>query len=69
MEPLMAQEQPSQVVAEDGNIIIEGPDGVAVTMSPDAAEETARRLLRAVSQIRGENDNPADASAPDPASG
>ena len=57
MEPMMAHRQASDVVAEDGNIIIEGPDGVAVTMSPDAAEETARRLLRAVSEVRGENDN------------
>ncbi|HEY0325631.1 MAG TPA: hypothetical protein VGC46_06585 [Allosphingosinicella sp.] len=57
MEPIMAHRQASDVVAEEGNIIIEGPDGVAVTMSPDAAEETARRLLRAVSEVRGENDN------------
>ena len=60
MEPLVAHEQASQVVAEAGNIIIEGPDGVAVTMSPDAAEETARRLLRAVSEARSEKDGPAD---------
>ncbi|MFN3726596.1 MAG: hypothetical protein ACK4SZ_09855 [Allosphingosinicella sp.] len=60
MEPVAAQGQASDVIAEEGNIIIEGPDGVAVTMSPDAAEETARRLLRAVSEVRGENDNLTD---------
>ena len=60
MEPVAAHYQASEVVAEEGNIIIEGPDGVAVTMSPEAAEETAHRLLRAVSEVRGENDNPAD---------
>lgn len=60
MEPIAAHGQPSDVIAEEGNIIIEGPDGVAVTMSPDAAEETARRLLRAVSEVRGENDNLVD---------
>ena len=60
MEPIAAQRQASEVVAEEGNIIIEGPDGVAVTMSPEAAEETAHRLLRAVSEARGENDNPDD---------
>lgn len=60
MEPVAAHRQASEVVAEEGNIIIEGPDGVAVTMSPEAAEETAHRLLRAVSEVRGENDNPAD---------
>lgn len=60
MEPVAAHGQASDVIAEEGNIIIEGPDGVAVTMSPDAAEETAHRLLRAVSEARGENDNSAD---------
>ena len=47
MEPLHAEAQASHVVADAGNIIVDGPDGVAVTMSPDAAEETARRLLTA----------------------
>jgi hypothetical protein len=60
MDPVAAHQQASEVVAEQGNIIIEGPDGVAVTMSPDAAEETAHRLLRAVSKAREEDD-----SAPD----
>ncbi len=58
MDPVAAHREASDVVAEEGNIIIEGPDGVAVTMSPDAAEETARRLLRAVSEARGENEDP-----------
>jgi len=52
VEPLIAQKQPSHVVADSGNIIIDGPGGVAVTMSPDAAEETARRLLAAVGEAR-----------------
>ena len=52
MAPLHAQAQASQVVADAGNIIIDGPDGVAVTMSPDAAEETARRLMEAVGEAR-----------------
>lgn len=52
MEPLRAHAQASQVVAEHGNIIIDGPGGVAVTMSPEAAEETARRLMAAVAEAR-----------------
>jgi len=52
MEPLHAEAQASQVVADAGNIIIDGPDGVAITMSPDAAEETARRLMAAVGEAR-----------------
>lgn len=54
--------QPSNVAAEGGAIIIDGPDGVAVTMSPDAAEETARRMMVAVAQARGQSPDvePAD---------
>ncbi len=52
MEPLRAHPEASQVVADAGNIIIDGPDGVAVTMSPDAAEETARRMLAACGEAR-----------------
>ena len=43
---------PSVVVAEQGDVIVEGPDGVAVTLTPDAAEETARRMLRAAAEAR-----------------
>lgn len=59
MEPLTAHAQASNVVAEKGNIIIDGPGGVAVTMSPDAAEETARRLMIAVAEARGQDLAPA----------
>ena len=47
-----AYSDPSEVAVEEGEIIVEGPDGVAVTFTPDAAEETARRLLHAVSEAR-----------------
>lgn len=36
---------PSQVVAKDGKVVVDGPDGVAVTLTPDAAIETSHRLL------------------------
>ena len=52
MASLSAHEDPSQVVAEQGDVIVEGPDGVAVTMTPDAAEETGRRMLEAASEAR-----------------
>ena len=56
MEPLTkrAETKASQVTAESGQVIVDGPDGVAVTMSPDAAEETARRLITAVGEARGQ---------------
>ena len=43
---------PSEGAAEAGEVIVEGPDGVAVTMTADAAEETARRMLDAASEAR-----------------
>ncbi len=56
MEPLTAHARASQVAAENGSIIIDGPDGIAVTMSPDAAEETARRLMAAAEEARRQSD-------------
>ena len=52
MGGLNANVDPSVVVAEQGEVIVEGPDGVAVTLTPDAAEETARRMIRAASEAR-----------------
>ena len=52
MRESSAHSDPSDVVAEQGDIIVEGPDGVAVTFTPDAAEETGRRLIEAASEAR-----------------
>ena len=38
---------PSEVVAEQGEVIVDGPDGVAVSLTPEAALETSDRLLKA----------------------
>ena len=43
---------PSEVHAEEGQVLVEGPDGVAVSLTPDAAGETAERLLRAAHDAR-----------------
>ncbi len=42
----------SQVTAEEGEVHVDGPDGVAVSLTPDAAEETGRRLLAAAEEAR-----------------
>ncbi|NWK98591.1 hypothetical protein DM806_23585 [Sphingobium lactosutens] len=34
--------------------MLDGPDGVAVSMTPDAAEDTARKLLRAARQAKAQ---------------
>ncbi len=38
---------------QEGVVVLEGPDGVAVTMTGDAAADTARNLLSASSQLLG----------------
>ena len=46
--------EPSQVEAEDGLVSVDGPDGVAVTLTPDAALETSDRLLHAGIAAQGQ---------------
>jgi CheY-like chemotaxis protein len=36
---------PSEIHAEEGLVLIDGPNGLALTMTPGAASETARRLV------------------------
>jgi hypothetical protein len=41
------QTEPGTASAEEGLVILDGPDGVAVTMTADAATKTAQSLLDA----------------------
>ena len=45
-------DQPTKVTAEKGEVVLVGPDGIGLSMTPDAAEETARRLLEGARQAR-----------------
>jgi hypothetical protein len=47
-------EDPSVVKAVDGNVEVNGPDAVDVTMTPEAAEETSERLLGQAFKARGQ---------------
>lgn len=38
---------PGVATAEDGVVILDGPNGVALTMTPDAATQTGRSLILA----------------------
>ena len=58
MESVPVHVQPSEVIAEEGKVIVEGPNGVAITFVPDAAEETARRLLQAAADARAQIGQP-----------
>lgn len=46
-EPLQPCEIPGRATVEAGVVLLDGPDGVAVSMTPDCALQTARNLLRA----------------------
>lgn len=45
----------SDVSARGGEVLIHGPDGVAVALTPKAAAETSDRLLHAAAQASGQN--------------
>ena len=47
-------DEPTDVKAEDGAVILNGPDGVGVRMTPAAAEETSERLLEGAMKARGQ---------------
>lgn len=47
-------EQPSSVSAEDGDVLVKGPDAVDVALTPEAAEETSNRLLEGSMKARGQ---------------
>jgi len=47
-------DKPSDVTAEEGEVMVDGPDAVAVTMTPEAAAETSHRLLLAAAKARGQ---------------
>lgn len=59
-EPNKARPSPAEQIqsvggvatAAEGNVILDGPDGVAVTMTADAATETGEQLLRAAEEAR-----------------
>ncbi len=60
-------DEASHVSAEEGEVIVDGPDGVAVSLTPRAAAETSDRLLDAAVRAHGQelraggaNGTPAD---------
>ena len=60
-------DEPSEVDAEEGEVIVDGPDGVAVTLTPDAAAETGDRLLFNSAKARGQQIVADDRKRPKPA--
>lgn len=50
------REDAGKASAEDGVVILDGPDGVAVTMTAEAAARTADSLHEAASQALAQRD-------------
>ena len=47
-------DEPSEVLARDGRVVVKGPDAVDVDLTAEAAEETSNRLLEASMKARGQ---------------
>jgi hypothetical protein len=47
-------ELPSKTSAEDGTVLVDGPGGVCLSVTPDAAVETAGRLIDAACEAKGQ---------------
>ena len=46
--------EPSKVKAKDGTVVVDGPDGVDVHLTPEAAIETSDRLYQAAAEAGGQ---------------
>jgi len=54
MDDRQTYDEPSEVVAEDGRVLVDGPDSVDVALTPEAAEATSNRLLDAAVEAGGQ---------------
>jgi len=59
------EESPGVASAEQGVVLLDGPDGVAISMTPEAAEATAHSLLAAAEEA-GKQRSVIDGSHPSP---
>ena len=54
MAPNKSYDTPSEVSADQGEVIVDGPGGVAVSLTPEAAIETGDRLILRGLEARGQ---------------
>jgi hypothetical protein len=47
-------DEATKVTAKDGEMVLDGPDGVDVKLTPEAAAETSHRLLYAAGQAKSQ---------------
>ena len=48
-------DEATKVTAEDGEVVLDGPDGVDVALTPEAALETGGRLIDQAAVAAGQN--------------
>ena len=54
MDPKELYDEATEVHAGDGEVTLDGPDGVDVALTPEAAEETGDRIVRASAEAAGQ---------------
>ena len=47
-------DEATEVTAEDGEVILDGPDAVDVRITPEAAEQTADNLMEGAAKATGQ---------------
>jgi hypothetical protein len=62
ISPTEAEAEPGVATAEQGVVLLDGPDGVAIAMTPEAAEETGRRLVAAAQEAASQTSSEAHPS-------
>ncbi len=60
MTRMTPETEPGVAAAESGQVTLDGPDGVAVAMTPAAARETGRRLIAAADEAEGQSEEEAE---------
>jgi hypothetical protein len=55
-------DEPSKTKAVDGEVVVQGPDSVGVSVTPSAAETTAKRLIRTAKAARAQQTRKQDRS-------
>jgi hypothetical protein len=48
----MPETSPGVATADSGEVLLDGPDGIAISMTPDAAADTGKSLSEAASEAR-----------------
>ncbi|WNO53246.1 hypothetical protein [Stakelama saccharophila] len=54
MSPRKPSDRPIAARAEEGEVLIDGPDGVVASFTPDAARQSAKRLKIAADQAEAQ---------------